>query len=179
MVFQQVSSISSFRIIRTCTGVLKTDQITNSVEVFLWCSLVAPADDRRLLDRTLAACKSHHHSSYHLILLLRSWCHQICNTKILEVKAYCNYIFMTSCGTVLQCNLCFTSGVHKFSKILGARQMTWSKFHAEDPQILGTTIQIFVTTVTWPPGLCTPVLLYFLLTFQICRIIKDFSVRLP
>ena len=34
-------------------------------------------------------------------------------------------------------------------KILGVRRVTWSMFHTEDPQILGTTKQNLVATVTW------------------------------
>jgi hypothetical protein len=41
-------------------------------------------------------------------------------------------------------------------KIPGARRMTWSKFHSEDPQTLGTTIQNLVTTVTWHPAIVHP-----------------------
>ena len=38
-------------------------------------------------------------------------------------------------------------------KIPGARRMTKSKFHSEEPQILGTTMQNLVTTVTWHPAI--------------------------
>jgi len=31
------------------------------------------------------------------------------------------------------------------------------KFHTEDAQILGATVQTFDTTATWHPDLCTPV----------------------
>ena len=37
--------------------------------------------------------------------------------------------------------ICFNTGVHKVSRILGARRMTWSKFHIEDPYILGATVK--------------------------------------
>jgi len=46
------------------------------------------------------------------------------------------------------------TGVHRFFqnhsplKILGTRTVTWNKSHTEDPQILGTTIQNFVTMAT-------------------------------
>ena len=41
-------------------------------------------------------------------------------------------------------------------KIPGTRRTTWSKFHTEDPQILGTTVQNLVTTVSWYPGIVHP-----------------------
>jgi hypothetical protein len=37
-------------------------------------------------------------------------------------------------------------------KILGARNVTWSKFHTDDPQILGATVQNLVVRATWRPG---------------------------
>jgi hypothetical protein len=37
-------------------------------------------------------------------------------------------------------------------RILGARRLTWSKVHTEDPQILGAATQNFVTKVTWCLG---------------------------
>jgi hypothetical protein len=54
-----------------------------------------------------------------------------------------------------------TAGVHRFSKfkkplqILGARRVTWSKVHTEDPQILGATVQNLVITATGVRDLCT------------------------
>jgi hypothetical protein len=51
------------------------------------------------------------------------------------------------------------AGVHKFSrsdvKILDARRVTRSKFHAEDPQILSVILQNLVAR-----DLCTPALFY-------------------
>jgi hypothetical protein len=41
-------------------------------------------------------------------------------------------------------------------KILGSR----SKFHTEDPGILGATIQNSIATVTWRLNLCIPALRY-------------------
>lgn len=41
-------------------------------------------------------------------------------------------------------------------KIPGTRRTTWSKFHTEDPQILSTTVQNLVTTVSWYPGIVHP-----------------------
>jgi hypothetical protein len=38
------------------------------------------------------------------------------------------------------------------SKIIGARMMTRSKLHAEDPQILSSIIQNLVSTATWRSG---------------------------
>lgn len=37
-------------------------------------------------------------------------------------------------------------------KVLSARRVTWSKFPTEYMQILSTTIQNLVATVTWHPG---------------------------
>jgi hypothetical protein len=37
-------------------------------------------------------------------------------------------------------------------KILGARRVTETKFHTEDPQILGVTVQTVVATATWRLG---------------------------
>ena len=37
-------------------------------------------------------------------------------------------------------------------KFLGPRMVTWSKFHTENTQILGTTVQNLVTRGTWRPG---------------------------
>jgi len=39
-------------------------------------------------------------------------------------------------------------------KILGTRKMAWSKFHTEDPQMLGNPMQNSVTTMTPTPGIC-------------------------
>jgi hypothetical protein len=41
-------------------------------------------------------------------------------------------------------------------KILGARWMTWSNFHTDDPKILGAISQKLVATVTWRPKLAYP-----------------------
>jgi hypothetical protein len=38
-------------------------------------------------------------------------------------------------------------------KILGARRAMRRKFHTENPQILGATVQNLVARATWPPGL--------------------------
>jgi hypothetical protein len=40
-------------------------------------------------------------------------------------------------------------------KILGVRRARWSKFHTQDPHILGAIIQNSVTRVTW---ICAPLL---------------------
>jgi hypothetical protein len=54
------------------------------------------------------------------------------------------------------------SRVHKCYKILsttlGAGRVLWSKFHTEDPQILGSTVQNLVARVTSAQDLCTPAL---------------------
>jgi hypothetical protein len=42
------------------------------------------------------------------------------------------------------------------SKILGARKVTWSKFHIADPQIFYATIQNLVAWATWQPGFVHP-----------------------
>ena len=34
-------------------------------------------------------------------------------------------------------------------KILGAGMVTWSKFHTEDPPILGANTQYLIAWVTW------------------------------
>ena len=51
-----------------------------------------------------------------------------------------------------------SSGVHKFFKksrshlkIIGARNVIWNKFHNEDTQMLGATVQNLVATATWRP----------------------------
>jgi len=56
-----------------------------------------------------------------------------------------------------------TSRVHKFFhksgsrvKILGPRRFTWSKLHAEEPLILGATLQNSVAVVTWHPCFVPP-----------------------
>jgi hypothetical protein len=49
-------------------------------------------------------------------------------------------------------------GVLKYSKdkghleILGARRVTWIKFHTEDQQILGVTPYNLAATASWRPG---------------------------
>jgi hypothetical protein len=43
-------------------------------------------------------------------------------------------------------------------KILGARRMTWTKFHTEDPQILGGSVQNLVAMATGRPRVCALVL---------------------
>ena len=49
-------------------------------------------------------------------------------------------------------------GAHVFQnfrghlQILGAGQVTWSKFRAETPQLLGTTVKILLVTPSWYPG---------------------------
>ena len=48
--------------------------------------------------------------------------------------------------------------------ILDARRVTESKFHAENPQILGATVQKSVTTATWHPAFCAPLPDTFALT---------------
>ena len=37
-------------------------------------------------------------------------------------------------------------------QLLGVTRVTWSKFHIEDPQILGATVQNLVARATWCPG---------------------------
>ena len=48
-------------------------------------------------------------------------------------------------------------------KILGTRQVTRSKFHTEDPQMLAPTIQNLVTTVTWCQRFCNVMLCYYVI----------------
>ena len=43
-----------------------------------------------------------------------------------------------------------------YFKILGTRRVTCSKFHTDDPQILGITIQNLVTHMTWCLGFVHP-----------------------
>jgi len=50
----------------------------------------------------------------------------------------------------------FKAEVHKFSKIMGARSVTRSKFHSEDPEILDGTLFNRVTTANNERDLCTP-----------------------
>jgi len=52
----------------------------------------------------------------------------------------------------------YTKGAQIFQKsrshlkILGARRVIWSKFHTEDPQILGVIVEKVVARATWYPG---------------------------
>jgi len=46
--------------------------------------------------------------------------------------------------------------VHEISKNLNARVMTWSKFHTENPKLLGATVQNLVTTETSRPKFVNP-----------------------
>jgi hypothetical protein len=46
------------------------------------------------------------------------------------------------------------SGCHQ--KVLGTRRVIRSTFHSEHPQILGTTVQNLVATVTWRLGFVHP-----------------------
>jgi hypothetical protein len=48
------------------------------------------------------------------------------------------------------------AGVHRYSKILGTRRVIWSKFHNENSQILGASIQNSVVQVTWRLGFVHP-----------------------
>jgi hypothetical protein len=41
-------------------------------------------------------------------------------------------------------------------KILSAKRVTWSKFHAEDPQILGATVQNLAALAIWRPVFLYP-----------------------
>jgi len=43
-----------------------------------------------------------------------------------------------------------------YLKILGARGVTWSKFHTKDAQILGATQRNLVASATWRPTLIQP-----------------------
>jgi hypothetical protein len=43
-----------------------------------------------------------------------------------------------------------------YLKILGARRVTWSKFHSEEPQILGAMVQNLVAWATWHQGFMYP-----------------------
>ena len=43
-------------------------------------------------------------------------------------------------------------GAYNFPKILVARMVTWCKFHTEDPQISGTTVQSLVAVAVWGTG---------------------------
>jgi len=45
-------------------------------------------------------------------------------------------------------------------KILGARWVTWSRFHSEGPQILCVTIHNLVARVNWRPGFVHMVTMY-------------------
>jgi hypothetical protein len=53
--------------------------------------------------------------------------------------------------------LVYTRGAQIFQRstihlqILGARSMSLSKYHTEDPQILGATVKNLVATATWCP----------------------------
>lgn len=57
---------------------------------------------------------------------------------------------MKFCGTG---TLFYKSGVHKLSKIIGARMVPRSRFHTKDPQILCATKQNIVLQATWRPEL--------------------------
>jgi hypothetical protein len=48
----------------------------------------------------------------------------------------------------------FFKSLRSYLKILDTKRVTWSKFSAKDPQILGATVQnlYVVATVTWRPG---------------------------
>ena len=47
-------------------------------------------------------------------------------------------------GLIHRCTK-FPKKFRDYLKILGARTVTWSKFHTEDPEILGTTVQSLVS----------------------------------
>lgn len=52
----------------------------------------------------------------------------------------------------------FFKSLRSYLKILGTKRVTWSKFCAKDPQILGATVQnlFVVATVLWSPGFVHP-----------------------
>ena len=56
--------------------------------------------------------------------------------------------FTQSINSTNMSPLNFRAGVNKFLKILAARSVKW-KFHTEDLQILGTTLQNSLTRATW------------------------------
>jgi hypothetical protein len=60
----------------------------------------------------------------------------------------------TECVTCLLVNINYMSStdVHRFSKNLGTKRVTSSKSYTEDPQALGTSMQILVALATWHLG---------------------------
>jgi hypothetical protein len=74
------------------------------------------------------------------------------------------------------------AGVHKFFKetnshlkLPGARSVTWSKFHPEDPQILRATVHTFVATATWRPHFCASLIYCIVLTKFPSNTFKDIA----
>jgi hypothetical protein len=47
----------------------------------------------------------------------------------------------------------FLKKIRSHLKILGFRRVILSKFHSEDPQMLGATLQNWDMVMTWHPGL--------------------------
>jgi len=56
---------------------------------------------------------------------------------------------------VWRCELIFRKS-RSHIRITGVRRMTWSRFHTEDPNIIGVTVQNVVSRVTWRPGFVHP-----------------------
>lgn len=69
-------------------------------------------------------------------------------------------LLKNSCVTPIH----YTRGAHIFQirvyrsrlKILGARRLTWGKFHSEDPQIVGATVKNLFVTASWSPVFMHP-----------------------
>jgi hypothetical protein len=73
----------------------------------------------------------------------------VCSINNLKVKYTCEMLFFPAMTWSSWCTT--APRIQRSPQILGTGQVTSSKFHTEDPQILGTTMKKGVTLTTWQP----------------------------
>jgi hypothetical protein len=96
----------------------------------------------------LSTCKPHYCTCTHIA----RWCTKYSRT----LEQRCAFKFSVKLIFTEDMGFTIFPKMYEPPQILGATRVTWSKFHTEGPQTLGTTIQNSNAQVTWQLKLCTP-----------------------
>lgn len=83
------------------------------------------------------------------VLVIITLVFQLNLVSLNTVTQYANHVSYSRATQIFQ-----KPGSHL--KMLGARRVTWSRFHTEDVQILGATIQNVVAWRLWCIWICAP-----------------------
>lgn len=86
-------------------------------------------------------------------------CYILIKIQLCQLKEWVHLLcILVDC--VFSQSVVSSSWVHKFSGSLGVTSkfqvLTWSEFHTENPQMLGTTCQHSFIEATWHPGIVHP-----------------------